>query len=175
MSHPSASFSATARVRLDDHPGSFAGLAAAIAAAGGSLGAIDLVRVERGTKVRDVAVLAADADHLSAIVERMSAVERTEVLHVSDRTFLINNLLAFPGVFRGALEVRAREITDEMQLAAAHALAAVIDPEHVARDYIVPSVFDRSVASAVAAAVTAAARAEGVARIELRPELEVSS
>ena len=54
--HPSAQFSATLRVRLDDQPGSFARLATAIADAGGSLGAIDLVRVERGRKVRDVTV-----------------------------------------------------------------------------------------------------------------------
>src|SRR5919198_3990004 len=90
MSHPSASFSATARVRLEDHPGSFARLAAAIAAAGGSLGAIDLVRVERGTKIRDVSVLAADAHHLDEIVEATRAVEGTEVIHVSDRTFLLH-------------------------------------------------------------------------------------
>ena len=90
MSHPSASFSATVRVRLEDHPGSFAQLAAAIAAAGGSLGAIDLVRVERGTKIRDVSVLAADAHHLDAIVAAMRAVDGTEVVHVSDRTFLMH-------------------------------------------------------------------------------------
>jgi malate dehydrogenase (oxaloacetate-decarboxylating) len=88
MSHPSASFSATVRVRLDDHPGSFARLAAAIGEVGGSLGAIDLVRVERGTKVRDVAVLAADASQLDRIVEAMGEVDGTDVVHVSDRTFL---------------------------------------------------------------------------------------
>ena len=90
MPHPSASFSAIARIRLDDHPGGFARLAAAIAAAGGSLGAIDLVRVERGTKIRDVSVLAADARHLESIVDAMRAVEGMEVLHVSDRTFLMH-------------------------------------------------------------------------------------
>ena len=88
MSHPSASFSATVRVRLDDHPGSFARLAAAIAEAGGSLGAIDLVRVERGTKIRDVAVLAADASQLDRIVDAMRNVDGADVVHVSDRTFL---------------------------------------------------------------------------------------
>jgi malate dehydrogenase (oxaloacetate-decarboxylating) len=87
MSHPSASFSATVRVRLDDHPGSFARLASAVAAAGGLLGAIDLVRVERGTKVRDVAVLAEDACQLDEIAAAMSGVAGTEVIHVSDRTF----------------------------------------------------------------------------------------
>src|SRR3954453_24215160 len=90
MAHPSSSFSATVRLRLDDHPGSFARLAAAIAAAGGSLGAIALVRVERTTKVRDVVILAADAAHLDEIVAAVEQVEGTEVLHLSDRTFLLH-------------------------------------------------------------------------------------
>jgi malate dehydrogenase (oxaloacetate-decarboxylating) len=88
--HPSASFSATLRVHLDDHPGSFAALAAAIGEAGGLLGAIDLVRVERGKKVRDVTVLAADGDHLERILSAVRAVEGIEVEHVSDRTFLFH-------------------------------------------------------------------------------------
>jgi malate dehydrogenase (oxaloacetate-decarboxylating) len=88
--HPSASFSATIRVRLDAHPGSFARLASAVGEAGGSLGAIDLVRVERATKVRDVTVLAADGTHLDRIVEAVRGVEGVEVLHVSDRTFLMH-------------------------------------------------------------------------------------
>ena len=65
--HPSASFSATLRVHLDNQPGAFARLAAAIGEAGGLLGAIDLVRVERGTKIRDVTVLANDAEHMARI------------------------------------------------------------------------------------------------------------
>ena len=71
--HPSASFSATIRVRLGNHPGAFAELAAAIGAAGGLLDAIDLVRVERGTKVRDVAVLAGDGEHMERMVEAVRA------------------------------------------------------------------------------------------------------
>ena len=90
MSHLSASFSATIRVRLTDAPGSFARLAQAIGEAGGSLGAIDLVRVEHQTKVRDVTVDAADADHLDRIVEHVRAVEGVEVERVSDRTFLMH-------------------------------------------------------------------------------------
>src|SRR3954469_24040544 len=88
--HPSAQFSATIRVRLDDQPGSFARLATAIAAAGGSLGAIDLVRVERGRKVRDVTVLAGDQDHMDRVVETVRSVDGIEVEHVSDRTFLMH-------------------------------------------------------------------------------------
>ena len=73
MSHVSASFSATIRVRLSDAPGSFARLAKAIGDAGGSFGAIDLVRVEKGTKVRDVTVDASDTDHLARIVASVRA------------------------------------------------------------------------------------------------------
>ncbi len=82
----------------------------------------------------------------------------------SDYPNQINNVLAFPGVFRGALDVRARTITPEMELAAAHAIAAAIPDDELASDYIVPSVFDRSVAPNVAEAVAAAAVAGGVAR-----------
>jgi malate dehydrogenase (oxaloacetate-decarboxylating) len=88
--HPSASFSATLRVRLGDHPGSFAALAGAIGSVGGSLGSIDLVRVERGTKIRDVTVLAADGAHLDRIVEAVREVESVSVDQVSDRTFLLH-------------------------------------------------------------------------------------
>ena len=81
----------------------------------------------------------------------------------SDYPNQINNVLAFPGVFRGALDARATTITRAMELAAAHALAAVVEPDHLEADYVIPSVFDRRVAPAVAAAVREAARAEGVA------------
>ena len=88
--HPSASFSATVRVQLEDTPGSFARFAAAIGEAGGSLGAIDIVRVGRSTKTRDVTVLAADAAHLDDVVEAVRAVDGVEVQEVSDRTFLVH-------------------------------------------------------------------------------------
>jgi malate dehydrogenase (oxaloacetate-decarboxylating) len=87
---PSASFSATLRVHLDDRPGAFADLAHAIGDAGGSLGAIDLVRVEHGKKIRDVTVDAASADHIEAIVATVRGVAGVEVEHVSDRTFLLH-------------------------------------------------------------------------------------
>jgi malate dehydrogenase (oxaloacetate-decarboxylating) len=82
----------------------------------------------------------------------------------SDYPNQINNVLAFPGIFRGALDVRATSITREMELAAARALAGVVEPEHVEADYIVASVFDQRVAPAVASAVAEAAEASGVAR-----------
>jgi malate dehydrogenase (oxaloacetate-decarboxylating) len=86
--HPSASFSATMRVRLENHPGAFAQLAEAIGDAGGLLGAIDLVRVGRGHKVRDVTFLASDAAHVERILEGVRHLHGIEVEHVSDRTFL---------------------------------------------------------------------------------------
>jgi malate dehydrogenase (oxaloacetate-decarboxylating) len=82
----------------------------------------------------------------------------------SDYPNQINNVLAFPGVFRGALSVRATSITEGMKLAAAEALAAVVVDE-LAEDRVVPSPFDPRVAPAVAAAVAAAARRDGVARL----------
>ena len=88
--HPSASFSSTLRVRLDDSPGAFAALAAAIADTGGLLGSIDLVRVVRGQKVRDVTVLAGDAAHLGRIVAAARGVPGVVVEHASDRTFLLH-------------------------------------------------------------------------------------
>nr|WP_243638152.1 NADP-dependent malic enzyme [Rubrobacter taiwanensis] len=82
----------------------------------------------------------------------------------SDYPNQINNVLCFPGIFRGALDSRAREITEEMKLAAAEAIAGVIPEESLVEDYIVPSVFDERVAPAVAEAVERAAAESGVAR-----------
>ena len=82
----------------------------------------------------------------------------------SDYPNQINNVLAFPGVFRGALDVRAAAITEEMKIAAAHAIASVVKPDELGPEYIVPSVFNREVVPAVAAAVAQAAEAAGVAR-----------
>jgi malate dehydrogenase (oxaloacetate-decarboxylating) len=88
--HRSASFSVTIRVQLEDRPGAFAEVARAIGVAGGTLGAIDLVRVEHGQKVRDVTVEAASADHIDEIVAAVRAVPGVVVEHVSDRTFLLH-------------------------------------------------------------------------------------
>lgn len=83
----------------------------------------------------------------------------------SDFPNQINNVLAFPGIFRGALNVRASDINDEMKLAAAHAIADLIEPDDLRPDHIIPSAFDQRVGPAVASAVAAAARKSGVARI----------
>ncbi len=81
----------------------------------------------------------------------------------SDYPNQINNVLCFPGIFRGALDVRAPVITEEMKMAAARAIAAIVDDSELREDYIIPSVFNRDVASAVAAAVAEQARAAGTA------------
>ncbi len=83
----------------------------------------------------------------------------------SDYPNQINNVLAFPGIFRGALDVRASDINDEMKIAAANAIAGLISYEELKADYIIPSPFDERVAAAVAEAVAKAARKTGVARI----------
>jgi len=90
VAHVSPSFSATIRLRLEDAPGTFARVAEAIGRAGGSLGAIDIVRVERDHKIRDVTVSATDESHLHEIVEVVRAVDGVEVVHFSDRTFLMH-------------------------------------------------------------------------------------
>jgi malate dehydrogenase (oxaloacetate-decarboxylating) len=83
----------------------------------------------------------------------------------SDYPNQINNVLAFPGIFRGALDCRAREITPSMYLSAAKAIAALVKPSDLDRENIIPSVFDDRVVTAVSAAVQQAARQEGIARV----------
>jgi malate dehydrogenase (oxaloacetate-decarboxylating) len=131
LHHPSASFSATLRVHLDNQPGSFARLAGAIGEAGGLLGAIDLVRVERGKKVRDVTVLADDEAHIHRIVDAVRAVDGIEVEQVSDRTFLLH--------LGGKLEVVSKtplKTRDDLSMAYTPGVARVCraiadDPEKV--------------------------------------------
>jgi malate dehydrogenase (oxaloacetate-decarboxylating) len=84
----------------------------------------------------------------------------------SDYPNQINNVLAFPGIFRGALNARATAITEEMKLVAAHAIADVIGEAELTEDYIIPSVFNRAVVTAVAAAVETEAKRAGVIRGE---------
>ena len=83
----------------------------------------------------------------------------------SDFPNQINNVLAFPGVFRGTFDVRASDINEEMKMAAADALAGLISDEELSADYIIPKAFDKRVGPAVAKAVAEAARRSGVARI----------
>ncbi|MBP3760256.1 MAG: NAD-dependent malic enzyme [Ruminococcus sp.] len=83
----------------------------------------------------------------------------------SDYPNQINNVLAFPGIFRGALDVRASDINDEMKIAAAKAIASFVTDDKLSAEYIIPSALDKSVAQAVAKAVAQAARNTGIARI----------
>jgi malate dehydrogenase (oxaloacetate-decarboxylating) len=148
VSHPSSSFSATVRVRLDDRPGVFARLASTIGETGASLGAIDLVRLEHGTKVRDVNVLAADADHLDHVVHAVKQVDGIDVIHVSDRTFLLH--------LGGKIEVTPRHaVTNRDELSMVYtpgvarvAQAIVEDPDKgwtlTARQHMVAVVTDGS-------------------------------
>ena len=129
--HLSASFSATLRVQVDDRPGAFADLARAIGDTGGSLDAIDLVRVEAGRKVRDVTVFAQDAGHVEQIVAAVRAVPGVHVERVSDRTFLMH--------LGGKLEIVAKsplKTRDDLSMAYTPGVARICeaiaqDPESV--------------------------------------------
>jgi malate dehydrogenase (oxaloacetate-decarboxylating) len=131
MSHPSASFSATLRIRLEPRPGSVASVAQAVADVRGVIDAIDLVRVERGTKVRDITVLAEDAAHIERITAAVRSVQGVEVEHVSDRTFLLH--------LGGKLEVRSKvplRTRDDLSMAYTPGVARVCeaiaeDPDRV--------------------------------------------
>lgn len=82
----------------------------------------------------------------------------------SDFPNQINNVLAFPGIFRGALDVRASDINDEMKMAASYAIASLVSDEELTREYILPKAFDKRIAPTVAKAVAEAARRSGIAR-----------
>jgi malate dehydrogenase (oxaloacetate-decarboxylating) len=131
MSHPSASFSATLRIRLEPLPGSVASVAQAVADVGGVIDAIDLVRVEGGTKVRDITVLAEDAAHIERITAAVRSLKGVEVEHVSDRTFLLH--------LGGKLEVRSKvplRTRDDLSMAYTPGVARVCetiaaDPDRV--------------------------------------------
>jgi malate dehydrogenase (oxaloacetate-decarboxylating) len=83
----------------------------------------------------------------------------------SDYPNQINNVLCFPGIFRGALDVRARDITEEMKMAAARGIASIVSGDELREDYVIPSVFNRDVCDAVAAAVADQAKAQGAAEV----------
>ncbi|MBR6158882.1 MAG: NAD-dependent malic enzyme, partial [Lachnospiraceae bacterium] len=85
----------------------------------------------------------------------------------SDYPNQINNVLAFPGIFRGALDVRASDINEEMKLAAAYAIADIVTDDDRGCDYIIPDSFNKKVTPAVAAAVAEAAKRSGIARLDM--------
>jgi malate dehydrogenase (oxaloacetate-decarboxylating) len=122
------------------------------------LSAPGAVTVEGIRSMADDAIVFAMANPTPEIlpeeIERLATVIATGR---SDYPNQINNVLAFPGIFRGALDARASDITEGMKVAAAKAIAGVIPPDELSPDYIVPSVFNRDVAPLVAAAVAEAA------------------
>lgn len=119
----------------------------------------DIARMNDDAVVISVAHPEPDVDPGSiADVARIIATGR------SDLPNQMNNMLCFPGFFKGLLQVRASKVNDEMKLAAAHAIADVIGRDELSEDYIIPGVFDKRVAAAVAEAVADAARKSGVAR-----------
>jgi malate dehydrogenase (oxaloacetate-decarboxylating) len=96
--------------------------------------------------------------------ETIEGIARVIATGRSDYPNQINNVLCFPGLFRGVLDVRASEVNEHMKLAAARAIAGIVSKSELSEEYIIPSVFNRSVATAVAKEVAKAARATGVAR-----------
>jgi malate dehydrogenase (oxaloacetate-decarboxylating) len=112
---------------------------------------------------KDAMVFAMANPNPEVIPEEAAPYVRIMATGRSDYPNQINNVLCFPGIFRGALDVRARDITEEMKMAAAQAIAAIVPDEDLREDYIIPSVFNRDVAPAVAAAVAEQARTSGTA------------
>ena len=110
---------------------------------------------------KDAMVFAMANPNPEVIPEEAAPYVRIMATGRSDYPNQINNVLCFPGIFRGALDVRARSITEEMKMAAARAIAAIVAEAELRDDYIIPSVFNRDVAPAVAAAVAEQARASG--------------
>ncbi len=127
----------------------------------------NIVTKEMAASMNEKAILFAMANPVPEIMPDKAKEAGASVVGTgrSDYPNQINNVLAFPGIFRGALDVRAKDINDEMKLAAAYAIAGLIDEEELTPEYIIPSPFDPRVAKAVAEAVAKAARETGVARI----------
>lgn len=128
----------------------------------------NIVTQEMVASMNDNAILFAMANPVPEIMPDKAKEAGAAVVGTgrSDFPNQINNVLAFPGIFRGALDVRAKDINDEMKLAAAYAIADLIEEEELKPEYIIPSPFDKRVAKAVAEAVAKAAKETGVARID---------
>jgi malate dehydrogenase (oxaloacetate-decarboxylating) len=125
-----------------------------------------LIEAEALARMADDAIVFAMANPTPEVMpEEAEPYVRIMATGRSDYPNQINNVLCFPGIFRGALDAGAPRITEEMKLAAAKGIAGVVSDEDLSEDYIIPSVFDRDVAPAVAAAVIEEARREGIARV----------
>jgi malate dehydrogenase (oxaloacetate-decarboxylating) len=125
-----------------------------------------IIPAEALSKMADDAIVFAMANPNPEVMpEEANQYVRIMATGRSDYPNQINNVLCFPGIFRGALDAGAPRITEEMKLAAAKGIAEVVAEEDLSEDYIIPSVFDREVAPAVAAAVVEEARRDGIARV----------
>jgi malate dehydrogenase (oxaloacetate-decarboxylating) len=125
-----------------------------------------LITAEDLQKMNDDAIVFAMANPTPEVMpEEADPYVRIMATGRSDYPNQINNVLCFPGIFRGALDAGAPRITEAMKLAAAQGIADVVAAEDLSEDYIIPSVFDRDVAPAVAKAVVEEARRDGIARV----------
>ena len=125
-----------------------------------------LIKPESLGRMADDAIVFAMANPTPEVMpEEADPYVRIMATGRSDYPNQINNVLCFPGIFRGALDAGAPRITEEMKLAAAQGIAEVVQPDDLSEDYIIPSVFDRDVAPAVARAVVEEARRAGIARV----------
>jgi malate dehydrogenase (oxaloacetate-decarboxylating) len=125
-----------------------------------------IIPAEALSKMADDAIVFAMANPNPEVMpEEANQYVRIMATGRSDYPNQINNVLCFPGIFRGALDAGAPRITEEMKLAAAKGIAEVVAEEDLSEDYIIPSVFDREVAPAVARAVVEEARRDGIARV----------
>jgi malate dehydrogenase (oxaloacetate-decarboxylating) len=117
--------------------------------------------------MNDDAIIFAMANPVPEVMPEVALAAGARVIATgrSDYPNQINNVLAFPGIFRGALDVRASEINDEMKLAASNAIAKLVTDEDIANGIIIPSAFNKDVVKDIAKAVSDAARESGVARI----------
>ena len=176
-STPSAQYSLTLRVEIDHRPGMLGKVATNLERRAGAVADVlegaDLFVGLSGARVIDPSALAgmnpdpivfAMANPTPEVSPEAAAkYARVVATGRSDYPNQINNVLCFPGIFRGALDVRAAQITEEMNMAAARAIADIVSTEELREDYIIPSVFNREVVGAVASAVADEARESGTA------------
>jgi malate dehydrogenase (oxaloacetate-decarboxylating) len=127
----------------------------------------NIVTKEMIESMNENSIAFAMANPIPEILPEVALAGKVKVMGTgrSDFPNQINNVLAFPGIFRGALDVRAKEINEEMKIAAAHAIAELVTEEELNEEYIIPKAFDKRVAKAVARAVSEAAIKTGVNRI----------
>ncbi|MHB1418101.1 MAG: NAD(P)-dependent malic enzyme [Bacillota bacterium] len=132
----------------------------------------DLIKQEMIAAMAPGAIVFAMANPVPEIMPDVAKAAGARVIATgrSDYPNQINNVLAFPGIFRGALDVRASDINENMKIAAAYAIASLIDESELNEEYIIPAAFDPRVAPAVAAAVAKAALESGVARLQVDPQ-----